>query len=298
MSQSPAKAHLPRLKPSPIPEIFPLPEYLAEGDRKADYEDTKAILQVPWMGVVTMAFSHYRHFYKGLWGGARAIFQSAEAVRECERLRGEVEALVGELSPVPLLKVLRESNYAPREIQQIRDMITIFHVGNFPYALMASMGRLLLDGQELSSLTAATPFTGIHTPQVSVPFVLMEAHHADEPTRQVYADIKAQLGLPLVNTDYRAFARWPSYFAEAWACLRPHVTTPHYEGLVKRMHERIVETAASLPNPNGLTSAALKAALANEANPEQVLRTVQLFQWLLPGLIVNVAYFRAQLLEG
>lgn len=297
MNATRAQAFLPRLKPFPIPEIFPLPEYLAEGERKADYEDTKSVLQVPWMGVVTMAFSHYRHFYKALWGGTRAIFQSAELVEECRRLRIEAENIALELSPIPLVKALQEAGYAAREIQQIRDMITIFHEGNFPYALMATMARLLIDGQDLSTNTFASPFTGRHAPQVSVPFVLMETHHADEPTRHLYADIKASLGLPLVNTDYRALARWPSYFALAWGTLKPHVITPRYEGLVTRMHERLIAAAVNLPHPGQLDSAALQAALAHEAFPQQVAQTVQLFQWLLPGLIVNVAYLRAQLLQ-
>ena len=49
---------IPRLRPDPLPAIHPLPEYLAEGATKARYEDMKAALQVPWMGVVTMAYAH------------------------------------------------------------------------------------------------------------------------------------------------------------------------------------------------------------------------------------------------
>ena len=58
-----AMANLPRLKPDPIPQPHPVPEFLAEGELKARYEDMKAVLGVPWMGVVTMGFAHYRAFY-------------------------------------------------------------------------------------------------------------------------------------------------------------------------------------------------------------------------------------------
>ena len=57
--------------------------------------------------------------------------------------------------------------------------------------------------------TEAEPFNGRHAPNVKVPFLLMEYHHVDEPTPAVYEDIKTILQLPFVNTDYRAFARWP-----------------------------------------------------------------------------------------
>ena len=53
---------LERLRPDPIPEIHPMSESLASGERAAWYEDTKRVLQVPWMGVVTMAYTHYPIF--------------------------------------------------------------------------------------------------------------------------------------------------------------------------------------------------------------------------------------------
>jgi hypothetical protein len=42
-------------RPDPIPAIHPLPEYMATGQVTQWYEETKGALQVPWMGVVTMA---------------------------------------------------------------------------------------------------------------------------------------------------------------------------------------------------------------------------------------------------
>ena len=295
MVNAPTHAPLPRRRPQPIPAIYPLPEYLAEGGRKADYEDTKAILQVPWMGVVTMSFSHYRHFYKALWGGLRPLFQSNELAERCVALRLKAEGLIAALTPPPIVARLAASGYAPRELDAIRDINTVFHFGNVPYVLMATYARLLLEGHVLSRATATTPFRGRHAPPSTAPFVLMESHHADQPTRAIYDDVKAQLGLPLVNTDYRAFARWPSYFAAAWNDLRPHLQTPEYEAIVRAMHEAVVDAALSLPNPGGLTSAVLRQAAEQEGSFDEVHRTVQLFQWLLPGLIINVAYFRAQL---
>lgn len=295
MSSAFTPGFLPRCRPDPVPAIYPLPEYLAEGSRKADYEDTKAILQVPWMGVVTMSFSHYRHFYKALWGGLRPLFQSAELAERCVALRLKAEGLVAGLAPPSIIERLKATGYAPREIDAICDINTVFHIGNLPYVLMATYARLLLEGHELSTVTATMPFAGRHAPPSLAPFVLMEAHHADQPTRAIYDDVKAQPGLPLVNTDYRAFARWPSYFATAWQDLRSHLQTPGYEAIVRAMHEAVVQAALSLPNPGGLTSAILRDAARQEGSFDEVHRTVQLFQWLLPGLIINVAYFRAQL---
>jgi len=50
-----------------------------------------------------------------------------------------------------------------------------------------------------------------------------------------------------------------------------------------------------LPNPGNLTAEALRRAAETDAGPAEVLQVCRLFQWLLPGLITNVAYFRHQL---
>ncbi len=115
-------------------------------------------------------------------------------------------------------------------------------------------------------------------------------------TQDVYEDIKTILQLPFVNTDYRAFARWPSYFALAWKDLREKAGTKAHEHICQDCHDRVAEMVANqLPNPGGLSSNALRRAAENDASLDEVVQVCRLFQWLLPGLIANVAYFRHQL---
>ena len=158
---------LPRLKPVPPPEAMALPEYLAEGDLKADYEDTKAVLQVPWMGVVAMAFAGYRTFYGAFWQAFRPVFASAAMVEACRRLRRQAEEAVLGLDPPPIGERLADMGYAPRELKQTRDMIEIFSHGNFPYTFMATLARLLLEAHELEATGDMAPFDGRHAPAPS-----------------------------------------------------------------------------------------------------------------------------------
>ena len=289
---------LPRRAPEPIPSIQPLPEYLAEGDLKARYEEMKAVFQVPWMGVVTMAYAHYRSFYDTLWEGIRPLCASAEFAESFTSLRKFTEDSVAGLAPPPIVPRLAEAGYAPREIDDIRAVVEIFSHGNFPYVLVAAMARLLLEGGEMSASIGAPKLAGRHAPDVDVPFLLMEAHHADPATRAVYEDVKATLELPFVNTDYRALARWPSYFAMAWSDLKPLAGGKAHEAIAQQVHERALAAARTLPNAGGLKSAALRAAAERDAPLEEVLEMSRLFQWLLPGLVTNVAFFRHQLLHG
>jgi hypothetical protein len=84
--------NLSRLKPNPIPKIAPVPEYLAEPDLKKLYEDTKAVLKVPWMALFFRSVARYPRFYATLWGGFRELSASAEFLAACHELRQEVEA--------------------------------------------------------------------------------------------------------------------------------------------------------------------------------------------------------------
>jgi hypothetical protein len=287
--------NLPRLKPEPIPPVHPVPEFLAEGDLKARYEDMKAVFRVPWMGVVTMSFAHYRAFYDALWQGARPLCASRDFTDACQRLRHLVEEQVNALGPRPIRQRLAQIGYAERELQDIDESIEIFSDGNYPYILLATLGRLLLEGGELQTSREIAIQTEPISPRTAEKLVLMEYHYADASTRHVFDDVKAALGLPFLNTDYRALARWPSYFAVAWADLRPKLQRGEYETLVAEIHEAAVSTVRSLPNYGNLRGEALRLAARTNASEDEVLSVVRLFQWLLPGLAANIAFFRAQL---
>ena len=289
---------LPRRPPVPIPTVRPLPEYLATGDLKDKYEDMKAVFQVPWMGVVTMAYAHYPRFYDTLWAGARPLCASHAFVTASVGLRQLVEHEVVRLSPPPLVPRLEEAGYAPREIDNIRAMVEVLSHGNFPYLILATITRYLLEGGEMSTVRDAPGFAVRHAPDAVVPFVLMEPHHADPSTRAVYEEVKATLKLPFVNTDYRALSRWPSYFAMAWRDLKDVAGGPAHEALAERIHGQALDLARTLPNPGGLTSTTIREAAADDATLNEVLQMSRLFQWLLPGLVTNVAYLRHQLRQA
>jgi hypothetical protein len=286
-------ADLPRLKPDPIPTIHPVPEFAASGARAAVYERTKKGLGVPWMGVVAMAFAHYPCFYDTLWSAVEPISGTKVFRQTCQSMRDVAEREAEALEPAPLVSRLSAQGYDVQEIDDIRACNEVFSDGNMPYVLMASLARLLLEGHawqgsgDLGRVTS--PIPALPKPP------LMEAHHASDDLAALYADLRGALGLPFVNTDYRAFARWPSYFALAWSDLKPRLSEAGYATRVECVHQAAITLAVSLPNASGITPDALRDAATSDASLEEVLSVVRLFQWLLPGLAVNVAFFRSQL---
>ncbi len=289
-------AELPRLKPSPIPVIRPIPEYAATGALADTYARTKQGLGVPWMGVVAMAFADYPTFYDTLWSAMEPMVKSQVFQQSCKDLRTCAEENANAFSPPSLLNHLAELGYNNCEIDEIRSCNEVFSAGNMPYILMASLARLLLEDHNWNGPTHLTvdPASAAALPKPT----LIESHHADPTITALYQDIRSALGLPFVNTDYRAFARWPSYFARAWDDMRQVVMSDAYEGHVAFVHKKAVGIACGLPNLTGLDPVSLQKAAAQDASLEEVLAVVRLFQWLLPGLATNVAFLRAQLLPA
>ena len=82
---------LSRKKPNPSPNIYPVPEHDADNELKKIYQRTKTGLDVPWMGVVAMAFSHYPSFYNSLWTCMEPITGAEQFRNACFELRATAE---------------------------------------------------------------------------------------------------------------------------------------------------------------------------------------------------------------
>ncbi len=285
-----------RIKPDPVPAIHPRPEHLVDARLGAVYADTKAMLGVPWMGVVTMAFAHYPTFYEALSVGLRQVCGTTTFKKACAQLRSHAESQVTALLPQGLQRDLSSLRYTESELAQIRALIEVFSAGNMPYLMIATIARMLLEDQALT-MDASHRFTKEEelSVQTIAPLTLIEPHHAEAQTAAVYKDIRQTLGLPFVNTDYRALARWPSYFAMAWNDLQPKIATPAYQAIVESTHAAAINLTRTLSLPAALTGEVLRGASKRDASVHEVLEVVRLFQWLLPGLVINVAFFRAQL---
>ena len=284
-----------RLRPEPIPALHPIPEYLATGDLVDRYEDVKEVLQVPWVGVLMLAYAHYPAFFARLWEGLRPVCASRAFVDGASELRQLAEANAAALGPGSILPDLERLGYAPRELDGIRAQIEVFCHGNHLYFPIALIARALMEGESFGTDAEPAPFESRHAPDLGVPFVLMEGHHADQPTRALYDDIKATLGLPFVNTDYRALARWPSYFRLAWNGIKALVGSARYEAYCAAYHARGLEIVSALPNPSGLAAAHLRDAAQRDASPAELVECTRLFAFLLPGLTLNVALMQGQL---
>lgn len=122
--------------------------------------------------------------------------------------------------------------------------------------------------------------------------VMVEEHHALGGLKTVYEDIKATLGLPFVNSDYKAMGRWPSYLALAWGDLKPSIDSDPYTLIRQAIHEQALAAVEGLPHAYLVDRAEAIAVGLTDEQVDELMKVIGLFQWLLSGLILNVTYFK------
>ena len=287
--------YFPRKKPSPVPKIIVIPEYLAKGSLKKSYINTRLAFNVPWMGVVAMAFAKYPFFYKSLWNYMNPLTKSIEFDSLCKRLVIISKKKALELKPKSLIKNLKKIGYDNYEIKKIDEVNKIFTTGNMPYLIMATIARIFLGEGELLNAKSFKKNNRINVKPDRNYLLLIEQHHANKSLKEIYKSVKSNLGLPFLNTDYRAFARWPSYFEMTWKSFLPALLNSKYEQKVLEIHNFIIKEALLLPNPNKIQSIQIINAAKKDKKFNEIKKVVNLFQWLLPGLITNVAFMREQI---
>ncbi|MEP6444737.1 MAG: halocarboxylic acid dehydrogenase DehI family protein, partial [Hyphomicrobiales bacterium] len=112
-----------RIKPVPIPAVYPHWEFKAEGELRDTYERYKAAMQIPWVGVVTMAYAHYRPFFDCWWKALEPVVQTNAYVEVAQSLRAKVETDIEALNPPPISERLFAMGYSSRELDEMREMI-------------------------------------------------------------------------------------------------------------------------------------------------------------------------------
>jgi hypothetical protein len=284
-------------RPSGEVTVRPVPEHLADAALTEVYQDLKATLAVPWVGVITQAVAHYRPFFIGAWKRFQPSARTYYFERHCDAIRLRAwEEMAGAFDIRPHSQQLTALGYSDRELAEIRATLDIFDYGNPKYLVLATAikeslckGRRLGGGEGCNGQDKMPRSPICQTGPIPV---MVEEHHALSGLKAVYEDIKATLELPFVNSDYKALARWPSYLELAWGELKPCINTAEYQRVRQHIHEQALSTVESLPHEYFMDqSAALEAALSQDQVSELV-NVISLFQWLLSGLIINVTHFK------
>jgi len=291
-------------KPAVVPSVRPIPEHAADPDLHVVYDDVKRRLGVPWVGVVVQAFAHYRRFFDHAYAQLRPALGSHYVERVATDLRLlSWQTVTERFTVTDQAATLRDDvGYSERELAEIRTLLDVFDYGNPKYFLLATIVKAgLAGGDTIGGVRPADPADLLPRSPVTaatVTPVMLEQHHVDGSLRELYDDMKSGLGLPFVNSDYKAMARWPTYLRLAWEQLKPILDTEPYLAARQALNDRCTTAARELPYPYRLGRAELADLGMAAGEIDELADVVSLFQSLLSGLIANVTHFKIAMTGG
>ncbi|MBD3884054.1 SDR family NAD(P)-dependent oxidoreductase [Phormidium tenue FACHB-886] len=127
---------------------------------------------------------------------------------------------------------------------------------------------------------------------VEIPLIgEQSAQEISAEMQQIYRDIRQTLGVPLVNSDYQALARWSAFFIAAWEDVKLWRDRPEYQLLKQAVMQRAEDAASRLRPAVVVGEQEVRDLLDNPEDFEQIQQTVQMFRDVLPELIVQDALF-------
>lgn len=127
---------------------------------------------------------------------------------------------------------------------------------------------------------------------------LVDEQNAPGEVPVLYQEIRRVLGLPLVNSDYQALAKWPGFLKQVWEDVARWRTRSHYGRLERELADMGNVAAQRLSPPVMIARTELLDALGDESELENLRQMVQMFTQLLPGLIINDALSRIAVVGG
>jgi len=183
------------------------------------------------------------------------------------------------------------------ELHRLQWELDAFEFGNPQLLIQQAALSRAMAGEVVGTTGECRPrtwFSSYRRPEIQ----LVEESHSPVEIRELYRDIRETLGLPLVNSDYLALAKWPEFLVPAWQDVKPWLRTEQYLGLQRELARMAQDAADRLCPPVRLDGRELLAAVEEPAQLEELRAAVGIFTDLLPGLILNDAMFRIGAARG
>jgi hypothetical protein len=271
-------------------------EQEAQGSTREIFSEIKQALGVPHVNLVFQAYAAHPKFLELHWRATKPILETQEFFQLADRLRAEAYTRTYNYFSLPdLCERVTDLSFSTGARQELTEVVELFHYNN---ALL-----LLLMAAQMQAFDKAVGNGGQGTRPASHPVysekaILVDEATAPSPTRKIYDDIKRTVGVPLVNTDYRAFARWPDFLREYWSVLKGLMQSPLYKEHCHAIRASAEALAQELPEQLELTVAHLQDAGLEDEDVEAAVRLTETFLKLLSGLVLNVSIAKIGLEGG
>ena len=177
---------------------------------------------------------------------------------------------------------------------ELTDVVELFNYNN-PLLLLLASAQMQAFDKVVGRVSQVHP--ALHPVYKQKP-VLVEEESAPSATKKIFEDIKRTLAVPVVNTDYRALARWPDFLHDYWAVLKGVAQSPLYKEHCQALRASAMALVQEFPQPFELTVAQLQDAGLSDEEVEAAVRITEVFVRLLSGLVLNLAVAKIGLEGG
>lgn len=259
------------------------------------YQEIMGALGVPQVNVVFQAYAVYPEFLERFWTAAKPIVHTQEFFDLADRLGAEAYTRMHNYFAIPdLCDGVTKQGLSSDARRDLTGMAELFHYNN-PLLLLLTAAQMQAFETRIGTPRPTAP---ADHPVFSEKPVLIEEAEAPPAIRRIYDDIRRTFGLPMVNTDYCAFARWPDFLEGYWPALKNIAQSPIYQESQQGMRESAWNLARELPVSLDLSASKLIDDGMNDDQVSDVFRITELFVHALSGLVLNVAVAKIGLEGG
>lgn len=262
----------------------------ARGRTAELFTDIKQTLGVPYVGLLFRAYGVYPAFLELFWQSVRPGTGDEQFFACAERLRASAYTRVYSYFPVPEfcahMQKLRLSTGARHELKSTVELLSYYNALQFLLVAVAFQAFDRPIGRAPQS-----PKPASH-PIFPVRPVLIEEETATSSVARIYDEIKRAFGAPVVNSDFRAFARFPHFLENYWNVLQPTLELPLYAESQFGMQDAALAVAREFPAEVRLGKDRLESAGIGDDDIAAVLRATGVFLKLLGSSLLNLAIAR------
>jgi len=257
----------------------------AQGRTREIYQELKQTLGVPHINLVYQLYGAYPKFLELHWQALKPAMDSAEFFAFAERIRGDAYTRVHNYFAVPdLCAGLGE--LSPHAREEVTEVVEVFHYIDALLLLALTTQLQAFDmpvGKPRAHTTAPS-----HPVFTDKPIVVNESSATAEQ-RKIFDDIRRTLSLGILNTEFRALARFPAFFIAYWAALKPIVQSPLYESMVLGIRESAWNLARELPVLVEVSSDQMREAGMDDKEISEVIRLTEFLTRSLAAMVLHVA---------
>jgi Halocarboxylic acid dehydrogenase DehI len=276
--------------------ILLAPETEAQGRVLEIYRELRIALGVPHVSLLFQAYGAYPTFLEAHWQAIKAMLATAEFFQFGDRLRAEAYTRAHNYFAVPDFRTqVEQLQLTEGACHELGEIIELFHYNNPLLLLIAAAQTRAFDEPVLIQRESVRPSDH---PEFGQKPCSVPERTATAQVKKIYEDIKRTLGIPFVNSDYRALGRFPDFLETYWSAMKPALSSLMYSEHKRQLDESALAFYPELPFAPQLSIERMQEIGLKDEAIAEIVRITRQFLELSSGSTLNVSFAKIGLEGG